>query len=578
MPKKIPETTIDEILKRTDIVDLISSYLSLKQAGKDYVGLCPFHNEKTPSFSVSPQKQLYYCFGCGAGGNVIRFMMDINGTSFTETLEDLGKRVGVDLATVRGNNGEKSYKKLYEIMDLANSFYNSQLRTSATKEIPIEYLKNRGLSGNVAKKFQIGWAPPGWNNILSYLNKQAIPNSLIMDSGLINESRGKKFDRLRSRITFPIKNRRGQVLGFGGRVINNDKPKYLNSPETDIFHKGSTIYGIHEATMGQKIDNLIVTEGYLDVISLSQAGLTSVVATLGTAITKNQLNLLFRETEHLIFCFDGDKAGKNAGIKACNISLEMLSDNRQIEFCFLDEGDDPDQLVKKVGAKEFFNHTKKQQIYDLLINSIKDELSQGSSEPQNVRLVEKARPFIKQILGQNQKRMAIKKLASATNFDEQILYKEIVNPIKFGPSIKLGKFSNKPLTERLANLLIQYPDLTKLISVEDLGFLKKLMDSSRNIKTIVDITEIYRTKPTTASDIFNYLEESNLGKEQLFNALPLSHIDAKKELIDGLAKLKEKTAHLEISEIYKIPFERWTDEQKAVVRKFTTRKRDEPMN
>ena len=283
-------------------------------------------------FSVSAQKQLYYCFGCGAGGNAIRFMMDLNGTSFIETLEDLGKRVGINLATIKENKQETSHKKLYDIMDLANNFYNYQLRKSSTKEAPIEYLKNRGFSGEIAKRFQIGWAPPGWDNILNHLINQAIPNDLIMNSGLINESRGKKFDRLRSRITFPIKNRRGQVLGFGGRTINNDKPKYLNSPETNIFNKGSTIYGIHEAITAQKINNFIITEGYLDVISLSQAGLTNVVATLGTAITKSQLNLLFRETEHLVFCFDGDKAGVNAGIKACKISLEMLSDNRQVDF------------------------------------------------------------------------------------------------------------------------------------------------------------------------------------------------------------------------------------------------------
>ncbi|MEC8561111.1 MAG: DNA primase [Pseudomonadota bacterium] len=578
MSKKIPETTIDEILKRTDIVELISSYLSLKQAGKDHVGLCPFHNEKTPSFSVSAQKQLYYCFGCGAGGNAIRFMMDLNGTSFIETLEDLGKRVGINLATIKENKKETSYKKLYDIMDLANNFYNYQLRKSSTKEAPIEYLKNRGFSGEIAKRFQIGWAPPGWDNILNHLINQAIPNDLIMNSGLINESRGKKFDRLRSRITFPIKNRRGQVLGFGGRTINNDKPKYLNSPETNIFNKGSTIYGIHEATTAQKINNLIITEGYLDVISLSQAGLTNVVATLGTAITKSQLNLLFRETEHLIFCFDGDKAGVNAGIKACKISLEMLSDNRQVDFCFLEEDDDPDQLVKKVGPKEFFNHTKKQQIYEFLIDSVKKELDQGGSEAQNVRLVEKVKPFIMQILGQNQKRMAIKKLAFATSFDEQILYKEIIQPTKYRADLKFGKFTNKPLTERLANLVIQYPDLTKFINNKDFDFLNKLKNSSKNIKTIIDITEIYRIKPATASDIFNYLEESNLDKEQLFGPLTLSRLDAEKEFIDGMAKLIEKTTHLEISEIYKIPFERWTEEQKETVRKFTSRRQNEPMN
>ena len=578
MSKKIPETTIDEILKRTDIVELISSYLSLKQAGKDHVGLCPFHNEKTPSFSVSAQKQLYYCFGCGAGGNAIRFMMDLNGTSFIETLEDLGKRVGINLATIKENKQETSHKKLYDIMDLANNFYNYQLRKSSTKEAPIEYLKNRGFSGEIAKRFQIGWAPPGWDNILNHLINQAIPNDLIMNSGLINESRGKKFDRLRSRITFPIKNRRGQVLGFGGRTINNDKPKYLNSPETNIFNKGSTIYGIHEATTAQKINNLIITEGYLDVISLSQAGLTNVVATLGTAITKSQLNLLFRETEHLIFCFDGDKAGVNAGIKACKISLEMLSDNRQVDFCFLEEDDDPDQLVKKVGPKEFFNHTKKQQIYEFLIDSVKKELDQGGSEAQNVRLVEKVKPFIMQILGQNQKRMAIKKLAFATSFDEQILYKEIIQPAKYRADLKFGKFTNKPLTERLANLVIQYPDLTKFINNKDFDFLNKLKNSSKNIKTIIDITEIYRVKPATASDIFNYLEESNLDKEQLFAPLTLSRLDAEKEFIDGMAKLIEKTTHLEISEIYKIPFERWTEEQKETVRKFTSRRQNEPMN
>ena len=256
----------------------------------------------------------------------------------------------------------------------------------------------------------------------------------------------------------------------------------------------------------------------------------------------------------------------------------MLSDNRQVDFCFLEENDDPDQLVKKVGPKEFFNHTKKQQIYEFLIDSVKKELDQGGSEAQNVRLVEKVKPFIMQILGQNQKRMAIKKLAFATSFDEQILYKEIIQPAKYRADLKFGKFTNKPLTERLANLVIQYPDLTKFINNKDFDFLNKLKNSSKNIKTIIDITEIYRVKPATASDIFNYLEESNLDKEQLFAPLTLSRLDAEKEFIDGMAKLIEKTTHLEISEIYKIPFERWTEEQKETVRKFTSRRQNEPMN
>ena len=213
-----------------------------------------------------------------------------------------------------------------------------------------------------------------------------------------------------------------------------------------------------------------------------------------------------------------------------------------------------------------------------MIDSVKKDLNQGGSEAQNVRLVEKVKPFIKQILGQNQKRMVIKKLAFATSFDEQILYKEIMQPTKYRAGLKFGKFTNKPLTERLANLVIQYPDLTKFINDKDFDFLGKLKNSSKNIKTIIDITEIYRIKPATASDIFNYLEKSNLDKKQLFEPLTLSRLDAEKEFLDGVAKLKEKTTHLEISEIYKIPFERWTEEQKETVRKFTTRNQNEPMN
>lgn len=579
MANKIPEATVEEILRRTDIVELIGGYLSLKQAGKDHLGLCPFHNEKTPSFSVSAQKQLYYCFGCGSGGNAIKFLMDLNGTNFRETMEELGKRVGINITTIDKSEENNSYKQLYKVMNLANKFYNDQLRKSATKDNAIEYMKNRGLDGQTAKKFQLGWAPPGWDNILNHLIKIGIPHNLIDESGLINESRGKKFDRLRSRITFPIKNRRGHVIGFGGRTVNEeDKPKYLNSPETNIFHKGSIVYGIFEATSSQKFNNLLITEGYLDVISLSQEGITNVVATLGTAVTKNQLNVLFRETEHLVFCFDGDIAGRNAGIKACKIALEMLSDNRQIDFCFLEDGEDPDQLVKKVGKDNFFNNIKKLQIHELLITSLKEEFKEAPSDSQNVRLVEKAKPFIKQIFGKNQKRLAIKQLSSTTHFDEQILYKEIMQITSISASPNLKKFTNKPLTERLANLLVHYPDLTKLITKRDLELLKKIEKDSSNIKLMLDIHRISQNKSITAADIFSYLERLGLNTKHLFSPISLSRDDAEKELTDGIRKLREKTAHLEITEIYKIPFEKWSEKQKEIVRQFTTGKRDEPMN
>ena len=578
MSNKIPEATIEEILKRTDIVDLISDYLSLKQAGKDYLGLCPFHNEKTPSFSVSAEKQLYYCFGCGAGGNAVKFMMELNGTNFRETMEELGRRVGINIISTKDNQGQKSYSQLYDIMNLANAFYNTQLRKSETKSQPIEYLKQRGLDGLIAKKFQLGWAPPGWNNILEHLQEKGISDSLIDKSGLTNESRGRKFDRLRARITFPIKNRRGQVIGFGGRTLKEDKPKYLNSPETDIFHKGSTLYGIHEAVSSEKFNNLIITEGYLDVISLSQAGMTNVVATLGTAITKNQFNALFRETEHLIFCFDGDQAGKNAAIKACKLGLEMLDDNRQIDYYFLEENEDPDQLIKRVGKNDFFKNTKKMQIHELLIACLKEEFKDSPSDSQNVRLIDKAKPFIKQISGNNQKRMAIKQLSRETNFDEQILYKEILQQKGTLIGSKLKKLTNKSLTERLANLVIHYPELTKFIKEKDLESLKKLVEKSKNIKIIVDIAKMSKIKPLKASDIFSYLENSNLDRKHFFVSIPLSISDAEKELTDGVSKLMEKTAYLDVTEIYKLPFETWTDEQKEIVRRFTTRNSDEPLN
>jgi DNA primase len=361
MAGRITQSFIDDLLDRVDIVDVVDRRVKLRKTGKNYSARCPFHEEKTPSFSVSPDKQFYYCFGCGAGGNALGFIMDYENIDFPQAVEALANTAGMEVQreVSRGGPGqerrEESNKPLYSLMEQVANFYKLQLRQHPQRDKAVSYLKERGLTGQIAKQFDMGFAPPGWDNLIKALGDTEEKKALLMKAGMLVENdKGRIYDRFRDRVVFPIRDQRGRVIAFGGRVLGDDKPKYLNSPETDIFHKGRELYGFYEALQAnRRLKRLLVVEGYMDVIALAQHGITIATATLGTATSKTHLERIYRRCPEVIFCFDGDEAGRKAAFRALEAALPCMEDGRQARFLFLPEGEDPDTVVRSGGADKF---------------------------------------------------------------------------------------------------------------------------------------------------------------------------------------------------------------------------------
>lgn len=351
----IPKTFINELQDRVDIAAVIGSRVTLKKGGKDLQGLCPFHDEKTPSFTVSPAKNMYYCFGCGAGGDAIKFLEEFEGLSFTEAVESLAATVGMEVPREQSKSPARDLTPLFEAMRAAEGFYKAQLKASPEA---IDYLKGRGLTGQIAAEFKLGFAPDAWNGLRDALAGGAhpVPSKALLEAGLIgrNES-GREYDRFRGRVMFPVRDGRGRIIAFGGRLLGEGQgPKYLNSPETPIFHKSQELYGLFEARKSsRRLESLIVVEGYLDVIALAQAGIRNTVATLGTATGEDHYRKLYRYADEVICCFDGDAAGRRAAWKALEGALGSLSGGRRLKFMFLPDGEDPDSLVRQKGADDF---------------------------------------------------------------------------------------------------------------------------------------------------------------------------------------------------------------------------------
>ncbi|MBY4676058.1 DNA primase [Marinobacterium arenosum] len=361
MAGRIPQHFIDDLLARVNIIDVLDGRVSkLKRTGKNYSGLCPFHKEKTPSFTANPEKQFYYCFGCGAGGNALGFLMEYDRLDFPDAIEELAKMVGMEVpretSSPQQQQRDQQLKDIYALLEDASQYYCDQLRQHPARSAAVNYLKQRGMSGQIAKQFRIGLAPPGWDNLLNQLGPDDKQRALLEKAGLLirNEERGSLYDRFRERIMFPIRDQRGRVIAFGGRVLGDAKPKYLNSPETDTFHKSRELYGLYEARQhNSKLERLIIVEGYMDVIGLAQYGITYAVATLGTATTAQHLERLFKMVREVVFCFDGDEAGRNAARRALETTLPVISDGKEARFLFLPEGEDPDSLVRKEGPDAF---------------------------------------------------------------------------------------------------------------------------------------------------------------------------------------------------------------------------------
>ncbi|PID44769.1 MAG: DNA primase [Proteobacteria bacterium] len=355
MAGMIPREFIDQLLTRCDIVEVINARVPLKRHGREYQACCPFHNEKTPSFTVSPNKQFYHCFGCGAHGSAISFLMEYEHLEFVEAVESLASSLGLEVPREQGKKHNPQTqlrnKSLLDLMEDACRYYQSQLKRHAGA---VEYLKNRGLSGEIAQTYGLGYSQKSWDAVITHLSSRYRPEQIVESGLAIAKDEGGSYDRYRDRIMFPIRNRKGQVIGFGGRVMGEDTPKYINSPETSLFHKGSELYGLYEARHAtRKLERIVVVEGYMDVISLAQFGVTYAVATLGTATTQQHIEILYRAVPEIVFCFDGDRAGKEAAWRALENTLPILRDDKAISFLFLPQGEDPDTLVRRVGKEAF---------------------------------------------------------------------------------------------------------------------------------------------------------------------------------------------------------------------------------
>ncbi len=399
MAGRIPQHFIDELLSRVDIVDVVGDYVPLKKAGREFVACCPFHNEKTPSFTVSPQKQFYHCFGCGAHGTAIGFLMEHQHMDFVEAVEHLARRLGLEVPREGGGRagGEReAHAELLATLAEADRWFRRQLREHPQARRAVDYLRGRGVSGEIAARFGLGYAPPAWDGLLRALGRDEAARARLKAAGLVAEGGGRGlYDRFRDRIVFPIRDRRGRTVGFGGRLIEGDGPKYLNSPETPVFHKGRELYGLHEAREAtRRLERLLVVEGYMDVIALAQHGITWAVATLGTAATSEHVERLFRTVPEVVFCFDGDAAGRRAAWRALEQALPAMRDGRSARFLFLPEGEDPDSLVRREGRDAFLARVENAVPFsELFLEGLAARADTGSMDGR-ARMAELARPLL----------------------------------------------------------------------------------------------------------------------------------------------------------------------------------------
>ena len=482
---RIPREFIDELLIRADVVDVINARVPLKKKGREYTACCPFHNEKTPSFTVSPNKQFYHCFGCGVHGSAISFLMEYEHLDFVEAIESLAESMGITVPREAGGKGPSTEqrqrsKDLFTLLQDASEFYQLQLKGS---DKAVSYLKGRDLSGEISKRFGIGYSPAGWDNFYKPFLKN-YPEQQLVDSGLVIKNTDdpnniKTYDRYRDRIMFPIRNRKGQTIGFGGRVLGDDLPKYINSPETSVFHKGSELYGFYEARMHtKKLERIVVVEGYMDVIALAQFGVSYAVATLGTATTQDHIKQLFRAVPEVIFCFDGDRAGREAAWRALENALPIMQDGKEIRFMFLPDGEDPDTQIRKIGQEAFEGlFSEASSLTGYFSESLHDRFNITSDEGKS-RFIQEASILLEKMPDTLIKDQLISRLAKQTNIEERTLRKRLSNQKSsydssdesghhFEPRQPVSRLSNREVRQtpiRYAiSLLLSKPELVQFV-------------------------------------------------------------------------------------------------------------------
>lgn len=514
MKGSIPRSFIDDLVARTDIVELINSRVKLKKAGRDYQACCPFHHEKSPSFTVSQSKQFYHCFGCGVHGNVISFLMEYDKLEFPEAIEELAALHGLEVPREnvinRDGKPQASYKtrrNLYELLDLVAKFYQQQLTQDRASQA---YLQQRGLSQEIIERFEIGFSPNAMDAVLRRFGNNPEEVQKLLDTGMLSKNdRGNVYDRFRNRVMFPIRDKRGRVIAFGGRVLGDEKPKYLNSPESATYHKGNELYGLYKALQhNEKPEFLFVVEGYMDVVALAQFGVNNAVASLGTATTGEQIQLMFRSTEQVICCYDGDRAGRDAAWRALENALPYLHDGRQIKFIFLPDGEDPDTFIRVQGKEGFERYleqalTLSEFLFDSLLTQVDLSTKEGKS-----KLASLALPLIKRIPGEMLRLYLRNILGQKLGILDPIQLESMLSQksVETAP-----KRHNMPHIERtpmrlLIALLLQNPHLVQNVP-EDVTFLQSLQEKGFDL--FLELVNIcHANLGISMGGLLEYLRES----------------------------------------------------------------------
>jgi DNA primase len=546
----IPQAFIDDLLHRTDIVEVIDKRVPLKKQGNNYTACCPFHQEKTPSFSVNQDRQFYYCFGCGAGGNAIGFVMNFEQSEFPQAVENLARDAGIEVPREESKAQQRKSSEnaiIIEVLELASKYYQYQIRQHEKKASAVAYLKERGVSGEIARDFGIGYAPPGWDNLLSSIGTDDKRQQSLQKAGLIIERNQDKenatsddrnyYDRFRERIMFPIRDSRGRTIAFGGRVLNDDKPKYLNSPETAVFHKGSELYGLYESKKsGEKFSKLLLVEGYMDVIALAQMGIRNAVATLGTATSARHLTRMFRQVSEIVFCFDGDDAGTAAAWRALETTLPLMEDGRQVKFLFLPRGADPDTHVRAVGQDKFLEELNSAPpLEQFFFDKLSQDLDVNSIEGK-ARLSNLAKDYIRQIPHGVYGQLMLDKLSELLGVSSESLDKLLATapPPTESPAqaanisppahhtewqrserppktvSNLGVY-RKPASLKAIELLLRNPEIALAVSI-DLEPLRTAEDEGR--KLLLSLIEMVKKDPNTETfTLLGYCYGTSLGSQ-----------------------------------------------------------------
>ncbi len=525
----IPDSFKQDLLNRVDIVDVVSRYVQLKKGGANYLGLCPFHGEKTPSFTVSPAKQFYHCFGCGAHGNAIGFLMSYGGMGYIDAVKELAGSAGMQVPESRPRTPEEAARKeretdLYEVMEKALAFYRAELKKSPRA---IDYLKGRGLSGEIASRFRIGYAPDDWQAL-----KKAFPqyeDKALVECGLVIENEAKRYDRFRDRVMFPIQNARGAVIGFGGRTIGeSDKsdsaapagPKYLNSPETPLFEKGQEVYGLVQARDAiRAAGRVLVVEGYMDVVALAQFGVGYAVATLGTATTPVHVGKLLRLADELVFSFDGDAAGRKAAWRALEVSLPLAPDHKPIKFLFLPEGEDPDTYIRKHGKEALERLVEGAQLLsEFLLAELRSQADVRSAEGRSKFLVA-AKPHIQKIAAKSLQLQLVKEVARFAGLTQEEAERALglgAGPTFRRPAPARREFRAPSTAEwKLLSRVVSYPRLATQI---DLSLLDETLEESQLLAEICAFLKGNRDPETLSNAMMIEQFKDSQHSELLFQA------------------------------------------------------------